>query len=291
MLIASDIHFGANRDEDIARFLVAAAEEANAQGVVVLPGDFTQSASEREYELAAAFLSSLRAQGNRIVITPGNHDYGVMAGERLPGFGTKPRARFRRLLDSVLEQREVLECRDTDTLTVAEDDAFLSLRSTHRGLKRTLGLTGVGRIRKKQVRWAREILIRHREVLASRRLHFVTHRSLWRDQGSELAGRDKHLAMKRRRRLEADILTAGCFVSFIHGHNHRGIVERRTTPKLRLEVWRIGAPTLSERNLEQRAGPSPLAPVVDHVRGYVEWNPATGRHPKIRAIKTGPDKS
>jgi 3',5'-cyclic AMP phosphodiesterase CpdA len=239
---------------------------------VILPGDLTQHARKEEYAKARQFVAKLLEQGNRVVFTPGNHDFGSWKGEHLPLFGRGPRLRWRELQRLVEPQTEVTELRGTDMLMVCENDAFLVLRSTHRGLKRYGGARGGGRIRAAQIEWAVEVLTRHRERVSSRRLHLVTHRSVWRSEGEQITERDKHKRMFRSDRLVDDLLTKFRFYSFIHGHNHRGELKRESLVDGRVELWRVGVPTLSTRNEDQRSGPSPLAPKVDHARGWVEWD-------------------
>ena len=80
---------------------------------------------------------------------------------------------------SLVESQEaVVASKDYDTITRVGDDAYVSLRSTHRGIVGGKIPGGVNRIRSRQIGWAREEL-KIRPELLSLRLHLVTHRSLW----------------------------------------------------------------------------------------------------------------
>jgi 3',5'-cyclic AMP phosphodiesterase CpdA len=71
ILHASDLHFGKPYDAAVGRAFMAAAHETRAD-VIVVSGDFTQRAKEREYREARAFLDELPRVP--LVVTPGNHD-------------------------------------------------------------------------------------------------------------------------------------------------------------------------------------------------------------------------
>ena len=86
----SDLHFGAHRPE-----LLAALETAlSALGpdLVVVTGDVTQRAREREFRAAASFLGALAAP---VLVVPGNHD--IPAWNLFERFGA-PLGRYRRHL-------------------------------------------------------------------------------------------------------------------------------------------------------------------------------------------------
>ncbi len=68
---ASDIHFGKPHDPTAAAAFREAAAEVGPD-VIVVSGDLTQRAKEREYEAARAYLDSLPPVP--LVVTPGNHD-------------------------------------------------------------------------------------------------------------------------------------------------------------------------------------------------------------------------
>lgn len=254
MLIASDLHFGANISEPLEEFVNHALDRArNADRLIVLAGDLTQNATEREYAQAEAFLRRLLGGGATIVLTPGNHDYGRWWGERLPLSlgGGEARLRFRALMEPILSQESVVAKRDVDSITVVGTHVFVALRSTHRGQKVKAGIGGSGRIRREQIAWARSELSQLDRTLKP---HLVTHRSLWSDDAQ-----DKHSSMVRRKRVEAELLKPFGFASFIHGHNHVFEKMVRPTPKIGYAIRHVSVPTLSER-----AGKVP-------VRGYVAW--------------------
>ncbi len=71
LLHASDIHFGKAYRADVGEAFLSAAFEAGPDAVVI-SGDLTQRAKEREFRDAAAFLKRLPEVP--LVVVPGNHD-------------------------------------------------------------------------------------------------------------------------------------------------------------------------------------------------------------------------
>jgi 3',5'-cyclic AMP phosphodiesterase CpdA len=68
----SDVHFGAHVPE-----IVAAAERwviEHKPDLVIVSGDFTQRAREKQYRAAGAFMDRLEAAGLATLAVPGNHD-------------------------------------------------------------------------------------------------------------------------------------------------------------------------------------------------------------------------
>ena len=68
----SDIHFGAN-DPNIVAATVDWLKEKQPD-LVIISGDLTQRARERQFRDAADYLSALRDNGLRLLVIPGNHD-------------------------------------------------------------------------------------------------------------------------------------------------------------------------------------------------------------------------
>lgn len=251
MILVSDIHFGANRTEDIQAFMVDVLDPTiNPDRRLIIAGDITQSASEFEFEQAKQFVSELLNKGIKVVITPGNHDFGDWVGEL---FKTNVKARLwcQELLSQTFEQPEVIACQEFDSITQFDQHIFVVLRSTHRGEINKLGLFGNNRITEKQISWAKAQL--NTLNLEKCNLHLVTHRSLWKESG------DKHPGMIKKHRLEDRLIRHFPFVSYIHGHNHRYVFSNTTTPRLGIPINRLGLPTLSTRNRNWQ-------------RGYVRWD-------------------
>ena len=269
-LLLADLHFGRNRPDDVERAVEAATSNARAgDGIVVIAGDFTQRATTEEYVQAEAFLRGLIESGSTVVATPGNHDFGLflpMLGNKgtdkvnvLPVGWDASRRRYRRHISQLLAKQEVE--RETsidgyDSATRVGDDVFVALRTTHRSRPSALN-PYVSRVRKRQARWAYESL--EQRGWSAHRLHFVTHRSLWRTLGPVS---DKHRPLKSRGPLES-LLAALPFRTFIHGHNHALRFERVKTPECRTALLRIGLPTLSDR----AGGPDMPG------RAFAEWIP------------------
>jgi UDP-2,3-diacylglucosamine pyrophosphatase LpxH len=248
VLLVSDIHFGHNEPEDIESLLEVARDtnRTGDQGLVIMCGDFTSSGRTHEFKQAAELVRKIIDAGNTVVLTPGNHDFGIPGigtdhGNWIPGLSKVGRKRFQQhLMSLVLAQPEVVAHNDFDTITQHGDDVFVALRSTHRaGSKRYLALKGISRIKKKQIAWAREQL----DKLEYERAWFVTHRSIWGDA--------KHSAMSRKGRLEEQLFKQVAFDGFIHGHNHNVVFDKTTTPKLEIPMLHVAVPTLSTRGGKQ----------------------------------------
>ncbi len=246
MVCISDIHYGANSSLHISRFVETACDaRLNRDGIVVIAGDLTQHATEGEYRDAAELLRVLLGAGLRVVLTPGNHDFGDWIGEYLYT-NRKARSRYRALTEPVFNQREIIAVEDCDSIMRCGNTIFVSLRSTHRGKAHSLGVIGMNRIRERQVEWAASRLASMDTKGAV--LHLVTHRSLWRESG------DRHKGLYRPGHIEKNLLERFTFHSVIHGHNHRYLFASTSTPRLGVPVIRLSLPTISDRNRKNRIG-------------------------------------
>jgi len=260
MILASDLHLARTDPSDIEALLAAClSTEQNPERAVALAGDLVQHSSREEYALAGEFLAALLDNGLTVVLTPGNHDFGQVLGEK---FGTKGRKRFAALLEAVLAQEAVVATQDFDSITAIGDELFVALASTQRGQGRKLYVAGENRIRRKQIEWAAEAL--GSVVCERRRLHLVTHRSLWSN------AEDDHGRMVRKGRLERELLEPLEFHTFIHGHNHRFVCEDRETPRTGYGIRRIALPTLSSRDRGWE-------------RGWVSWRLPDGA-PELKGV-------
>ncbi len=251
MLLVSDIHFGANRTKDINAFLDDAVnKKINPEKLVVIVGDITQNATTQEFQMAEKFVRRLMEQGLKLVFTPGNHDFGNWLAEYFI-VNKKARTWCKKLLEPIFSQNEVIATNDYDSILKFDQNIFVVLRSTHRGELEKLGLAGNNRISKTQINWAVSIL--SEMDIKDRKLHFVTHRSIWRESG------DMHSGMVKKQRLEKMLFKPFQFHSFIHGHNHRFVYSQTSTPKLAVPIIRLAIPTLSKRN-------------KNWPPGYVKWH-------------------
>ncbi|RZA05909.1 MAG: metallophosphoesterase [Proteobacteria bacterium] len=70
----SDLHFGRHSDETVTGLLHFLSSLPSPLKLVIVTGDLTQRAKEKEFRHAAAFLQKLRLNGTAIVVIPGNHD-------------------------------------------------------------------------------------------------------------------------------------------------------------------------------------------------------------------------
>jgi 3',5'-cyclic AMP phosphodiesterase CpdA len=213
MLLISDVHFGINRESEVNRILTAADPECSG-GCVVIAGDLVQSATKGEYKDAGEFVQKLIDLGNVVCVTPGNHDFQISGAPDgsgsdkvnfIPTRWDNARKYYREyILKPVLAQESVVargseaeEATRYDMLARHGNDLFLCLRSTHRrSFKSTfLGFRSIGRIREKQIDWAREALQEAVADVESPRIHIVSHRSLWQTHD------DKHPPLSRANRV------------------------------------------------------------------------------------------
>ena len=110
----SDLHFGHHDEAVYAGFSVDLAAQSPA--LVVVSGDFTQLGTRREFEMARAFLGSLKTP---FLAVPGNHDLG--------------RALFRRFLDPYGFYRQYISA-DIEPFLELPGIAIAGLNTTRRAL-------------------------------------------------------------------------------------------------------------------------------------------------------------
>ena len=68
----SDIHFGANDPEIVSATL--AWLDDHRPDLVVISGDLTQRAREKQFAAAADYIGKMEAMGLQVLVVPGNHD-------------------------------------------------------------------------------------------------------------------------------------------------------------------------------------------------------------------------
>jgi 3',5'-cyclic AMP phosphodiesterase CpdA len=272
--LVSDIHFGhkSTKREDIDRFLSTVRDAEPFDSVVVIAGDLTQVASRSDYEQAEGFIRVLTSMDTVVVVTPGNHDFAIPG---LRGFWTDKmarvipakvdgaRRRFKKsIMQPVLDQALPTNCTryhdkedGFDTITVVGRDVYVALRSIHKS-RPAHGVLTSARIRTRQIQWALATIRRDR-LEDGRRLHLVTHRSLWKDH---------HAAMRMRARFEEELLSQLPFHPYIHGHNHRPFIKAETGAPESVGILHISLPTLSGRAKEKRGQVK---------RSFARWDPET----------------
>jgi len=266
MLLVSDLHFGPKLPSGATRQILKAAER-NPDKIVVIPGDLTHFSREHEYLAAEEFIRALIAQGNTVIMTPGNHDLGGWFAEKfsLMGWSGQYDVAIERVISMhapVLAQKGVLAVREDrlDSITQVDSHIFVCLRSEHRAL---------ARIRKDQIAWASSVL--ETLDLTGKSLHLVCHHSLWKDLS------DRHFPMAARTRLEVNLLQRFNFCSVIHGHNHRFTYQETTSPNIGYSIKRISCPTICTRNGKQARGflywHHPSEPALENVDLYPEEEP------------------
>lgn len=114
LLHVSDLHFGAPFLPDRAEAVHRLAE-AHPPDAVVVSGDLTQRAKEREFRRAAEYLDRFRVP---VVVVPGNHD--------VPLYRV-----WERFLAPYAKYREHIS-RELDSATVLEDATIVALNSSRR---------------------------------------------------------------------------------------------------------------------------------------------------------------
>jgi 3',5'-cyclic AMP phosphodiesterase CpdA len=228
-LVLSDIHFGTH-GADTSKVISGIEMMAHAtEGkTVIIAGDFSQDARTSEIGLAAELVRKLLASRVHVIVTPGNHDYGRWAGEKLVDHRAR-QSFYQAVFKPIATQKIVRAVQDTDLLLEIGDDLFICLRSTHASWRHA------GRIKKKQITWAQQAL---RAVQQSNhRVHLVTHRSLWGDV------EDHHRAMYKTERLTEQLLSPFRVRTIIHGHNHVSKVGLRVVHGW--PIVQVSAPTLA----------------------------------------------
>lgn len=250
MIIASDIH--TRKGSELLRSAIEKALSEDDERVIIISGDVTQNGKREEYARVAEWFKKLTSDGNRIVLSAGNHD--VTNRLHVISFVRDTyKERFGKLVDIVAEQSIVVARRDNcDTIYKIGKDVFCALRSTHaRHWQST-------RIAKKQYQWAEKVLASNGLTSSEGyRLHLVTHHSLWQSSGNDL-----HFHMHKKRRLVENFLNPLGFSTAINGHNHRfdsGLRELKG-----YYLYHIQAPTLSTKTKGGRFAP-----------GFVKWDPKT----------------
>ncbi len=249
-LIASDIHVSRKKgiSHHIREFEKVLLKDKNS--TLIIPGDLTSYAREKEYELVSEWFLKLIEHGINIVLAVGNHDMAqsilIMRLPRKRGY-----ERYSRLADLIAKQSIVIARKDEfDLIYRIGKDVFYAPRTTH---TRPWNPT---RIKRQQFEWAYDELL-SRGLCADKgyRLHLVTHQSLWKRKG------DTHNHMHKRKRIVKELLHPLGFSTAINGHNHRFDAGVREVKDLEFHLYHIQAPTLSSRT---RLG------VGDS--GYVIWD-------------------
>ena len=238
---------------------IVAAAVADPHKTLVIAGDLTCKASEKEYRAAQRWLCGLLEQDVRIVLAAGNHDTSksivITRVRRSKGF-----QRYQSMADHITKQSIVVARRDAfDIIYKVDQDVFFTARSTHHRLRKPT------RIKRKQFEWAKQTL-EHEGLLPEYgyRLHLVTHHSLWRLPFMGKEDADKRNHMHRRNRLRRELLEPLGFSTVINGHNHKfnhGI--RPVKKNDSFLIYHIQAPTVSEKKAWKRG----------YKPGYVTWDP------------------
>jgi len=193
----SDIHFGAN-DPDIVAATIDWLKEKQPD-LVIISGDLTQRAREKQFRDAANYLGALRDNGHRLLVVPGNHD--VPLYDVIRRFAS-PLGRYKRHI-----AQDLCPWMETD------EAAILGINTA-----RSLTIKD-GRINQEQMQLIRQ---RFNGVAASKTRILVTHHPLFElpiGQGNELSE-----AVGRHKDALQAIIDAGIHVT-LAGHFHRTYAE------------------------------------------------------------------
>tara|TARA_R110002033_G_scaffold34779_4_gene72654 strand:+ start:15424 stop:16299 length:876 start_codon:yes stop_codon:yes gene_type:complete len=193
----SDIHFGAN-DPDIVAATIDWLKEKQPD-LVIISGDLTQRAREKQFRDAANYLGALRDNGHRLLVVPGNHD--VPLYDVIRRFAS-PLGRYKRHI-----AQDLCPWMETD------EAAILGINTA-----RSLTIKD-GRINEEQMQLIRQ---RFNGVAASKTRILVTHHPLFElpiGQGNELSE-----AVGRHKDALQAIIDAGVHVT-LAGHFHRTYAE------------------------------------------------------------------
>ena len=193
----SDIHFGAN-DPDIVAATIDWLKEKQPD-LVIISGDLTQRAREKQFRDAANYLGALRDNGHRLLVVPGNHD--VPLYDVIRRFAS-PLGRYKRHI-----AQDLCPWMETD------EAAILGINTA-----RSLTIKD-GRINVEQMQLIRQ---RFNGVAASKTRILVTHHPLFGlpiGQGNELSE-----AVGRHKDALQAIIDAGVHVT-LAGHFHRTYAE------------------------------------------------------------------
>lgn len=193
----SDIHFGAN-DPDIVAATIDWLKEKQPD-LVIISGDLTQRAREKQFRDAASYLGALRDNGHRLLVVPGNHD--VPLYDVIRRFAS-PLGRYKRHI-----AQDLCPWMETD------EAAILGINTA-----RSLTIKD-GRINEEQMQLIRQ---RFNGVAASKTRILVTHHPLFElpiGQGNELSE-----AVGRHKDALQAIIDAGVHVT-LAGHFHRTYAE------------------------------------------------------------------
>lgn len=190
-------------------------ENKIAGRTVLFGGDILWLGTSLEKYRAFSYIENL-ILNNNLVCTPGNHDIRYL--NFIPSKNW-----FEGLMRIVAQQKHVVAAQGLDMISRFGEDVVVSLSSEHL-VKRY--------IRKHQIYWALDVL---RGMPG--RLHFLTHRSLWRDR------EDVHGSLYRQSRLELTLLSPLNFQTYIHGHNHRFVDRKRILPESWKEIRQISIPS------------------------------------------------
>ncbi|WP_082788246.1 metallophosphoesterase family protein [Sphingorhabdus sp. M41] len=193
----SDIHFGAN-DPNIVAATIDWVNDKQPD-LVIISGDLTQRAREGQFQDAAEYLRSLRENGHRLLVIPGNHD--------IPLYDV-----FRRFLSPLGRyKRHIAE--DLCPWVETDEAAVLGINTA-----RSLTIKD-GRINEEQMQLIRQ---RFKGVAPDKTRILVTHHPLfalpigWGNELSEAVGRHEDA-------LQA-IADAGIHLT-LAGHFHRTYAE------------------------------------------------------------------
>jgi 3',5'-cyclic AMP phosphodiesterase CpdA len=87
LVLLSDLHLGAGPEtyDRCCHVFDRLHDLEPSEHVIAIAGDVTDNGHEAEYRLALTLIEPLRAKGFRVLVVPGNHDYGPFGNLYHPG--------------------------------------------------------------------------------------------------------------------------------------------------------------------------------------------------------------
>lgn len=212
----SDLHVGHKECGDRFRLIIDSISKTcrpSSDYVVVITGDIADNAfREEQNEEAAASIGMLEEHGYRVLLIPGNHDYGtgIMANRKFVGLFKQRYYGNRRI--------------SYPKLDIIDDFAFIGLDSTAGELNWNDRFFSEGELGNAQLNRLKRILLR-KEVASRRKIVYLHHHPF-----------DFKLAMQLKDSNELKELISNRVEMLLFGHYHR---DEETAAKVYHGTWGI----------------------------------------------------
>jgi len=212
----SDLHVGHKECGDRFRLIIDSISKTcrpSSDYIVVITGDIADNAFHREYhEEAAAGIKMLEETGYRVLVIPGNHDYGtgIMAKRKFAGL----------FKEKFFGNRKI----SYPKVDIIDDFAFIGLDSTAGELNWNDRFFSEGELGKAQLKRLKRIL-RKPEVASRRKAVYLHHHPF-----------DFKLAMQLKDSEELKLIIENQADLLLFGHYHR---DKETATRTYHGTWGI----------------------------------------------------